>query len=157
MRVIGRSWYQRAAGRQLWHLRREGPGIPASTGPASTGTAGAAPLGPGDPAEVLTYLSYRALSVTRVGAGRIGGQLTTHYHALLRRGDTGGFPADVWIDSRHRIRRARVVVIQSLPARHASPARGSQRRGNLTLTVQFSSFGVPVTVTAPPAAQVTTH
>jgi hypothetical protein len=161
VRIIGRSWYQRAAGQRLWHLRREGPLVPAGTGPAGT-----APLVPGDPAEVLTILSYRALSVTRVGTERIGGQLTTHYHAVLRLGDTTGYPADVWIDGRHRILRARVVVIQSLPAQPASPgpggatatpARVGPRHGSLTLTVVFSSFGVPVTVTAPPAAQVTTH
>lgn len=160
--IIGRDWYQRPAGRRTW-LRLRVADAGSQAGTAANGTS---PLSPGDPAEILTYLNYPATSVTRVGTEHVGGVATVHYRAVLKNGDYGTIPADVWVDGQGRIRQAGVTLLEALPAPTASAAPGSAsgkpaapsgRRGSLHLTVAFWDFGAPARVSQPPAAQVTGH
>jgi LppX_LprAFG lipoprotein len=91
---------------------------------------------PQDPTQALARLKKLA-HVRVVGDETVDGVSTTHYHGSTRLGK-GTF--DVWVGKDDGyVRRIQ--------------AASNDTRGTGTVTVTFSDFGKPVTVTLPPAAQ----
>jgi hypothetical protein len=122
------------------------------------------PQGGNDPSQGLALL-FGAAGVTKVGSASIRGVPTTHYHGtmdltkaaqqlspqyrnlyestLKALGSTvKSLPADLWIDDLGRLRRIS----------YAMKLAGATTK----TTVDYFSFGTPVSVQIPPADQVTT-
>jgi len=120
-----------------------------------------------DPSQYLSYLRSTG-QVKKIGTETVQGVSTTHYHAIINLQQvakklgqlspaaktgfqgllktTGSFniPVDVWIDGNNMVRQERVSYGSSTGT---TPF-------NLTLTLDLSNFGTPVSVTPPPASQV---
>lgn len=116
----------------------------------------------GDPGQVLTLLQRLGAQVTDVGPADIGGVATTHYRGsvdltspstsgsstgngafgrgLAKLFGFGAVPVDVWVDSDGRARQVQVTLSLFGVAVSAQE--------------DFSDFGTPVVVDAPPAGQV---
>ena len=104
----------------------------------------------GDPTQYLQYLEAVKDS-KQMGTERVNGVETTHWRAtvdvgklskdLAKQAGVDTIPVDAWIDGDGRVRRQVMAW--------------SQQQGSMAITVDFVRFGVPVEVTAPPAAQVT--
>ena len=127
------------------------------------------------PADLLSFVSSAATNVKNLGTATIGGIRTTRYQMTLDlakaisraqpaaqgrlRGlaallGTSAIPADVWVDGKGLVRRIQVKLAVP-PAKPGQPAASPGGSGfPATETVTYSDFGVPVQVTAPPAAQV---
>jgi hypothetical protein len=132
------------------------------------------PLGAtSDPTATLEQLR-RVGNVTRVGADQVRGEKTDHYRAdvdltkatptatpeqkakldeLISALGTSTLPTDVWIDHDGRLRRMRMDMTMTPPAR-AGVANALP--GSVSMTMQFDlfDFGTEVDAVAPPADQV---
>lgn len=127
-----------------------------------------------DPSKQLDFLEGVTGTVTTVGAESVGGVSTTHYRFAssldkvlqnLPASDQPGFQqvvtalgssnamVDVWIDGQGLVRQ---VSFALTPSPTATPS-GDSTLGNISThaTIAFSNFGAPVTITVPPASQVT--
>ena len=147
-----------------------GPGMPGDL--AASGLGGALPglpgAGNGNPADLLESLTAISGSVKKQGTATIGGVLVTQYRvkidlakAAARLPDwerssfkefTQGLgastiPVDVWVDSHDLVRRTREAL--PMPSDPSTP-----KDTVITQTTDFYDFGVPVRVSAPPAAEV---
>jgi len=120
-----------------------------------------------DPADLLAALKAASSSVTRLGASVIRGVPVTGFalkidsakaatipgtdravvEAMLKSFGAAELPVDVWVDGQNLVRREELKF--PLPGASGAPAGTT-----LTLTTDFYDFGVPVRVSAPPAAQV---
>jgi len=123
---------------------------------------------PADPADLLASLTAASSSVTKLGASTIRGVPVTGFAltinpakatakvsaadkagimAFLKSLGSAAIPVDVWVDSRNLVRRERLSL---------TPAGGSGAPAgtSVVLTTDFYDFGVPVHVSAPPAAEV---
>lgn len=127
-----------------------------------------------DPSTFLQYLRGASGEVTEVGKERVGGADTTWYslsvdvekaaadapaeqRATIRQiVETFGIrtiPTEVWIDGEGRARRVKQVFDYTKAAGGGKiPADALPR--SVTMTLEFSDFGTPVTVTVPPASEV---
>lgn len=65
---------------------------------------------------------------------------------------TGTIPVDVWVDSQNLVRQMQVT--QHLPGGAGTPSGAGTPATVVTQTIDFYDFGVPVRVSAPPAAEV---
>ena len=128
-----------------------------------------AQLNQGDPSGTLAYLTATG-EVTKVGTEQVNGVSTTHYHAVVdldkvvqqapaadqaalqqsvdklkEQLGTSTLPIDVWIGD------------DGLPARikYDVKVSVSGQESASVLQMDFTDWGVPVTVTPPPADQVT--
>ena len=129
-----------------------------------------APLGagPADPAGLLASLTAASSSVTKLGASMIRGVPVTGFAltidpakaaakvsaadkdgilAFLKSLGSAAIPVDVWVDGQNLVRREKLSL---------TPAGGSGAPAgtSVVLTTDFYDFGVPVHVSAPPAAEV---
>jgi hypothetical protein len=129
----------------------------------------------GDPSAILGYLKGAGADVTTVGHEAIDGTDTTHVHATLSMGqalDAAGadraklaeslkkmpagigdavesltLPVDVYVDADGFVRRIAITI-------DTSTVSGSSGHGmTMTMTVDYSDFGQPVTITEPTADQ----
>lgn len=129
------------------------------------------PFGGGaDPADLLASLTAISSSVAKLGTSTVRGVPVTGYLVKIdpakaaaqvphqqRAGmrdfarllGRGAIPVQVWVDGQNLVRRVRLSL--HLPGGMGAP--GSARMVQVT---DFYAFGVPVHVSAPPAAQVTT-
>jgi hypothetical protein len=126
----------------------------------------------GSPADLLASLTAIAGSERIIGATSIRGVPVTEYQvnidpakmaakvpsrerASLSQFATsfgkGSVPVDVWVDHQNLVRQVRLSV--RMPGQAGEPA--SVGKMELAVTIDFFDFGVPVRVSAPPAAQVT--
>lgn len=131
-----------------------------------------------DPGQYLSYLGGVADDVTVVGKDDVHGDTTTKYHATidmaraLQRHDlpdalrrrlaavAPGFasakiPTDVWIDTQGRVRKLTMTIaladiMKGSPLASSIPAGATE-----TVSLEYSGFGTPVHVVAPPANEVT--
>jgi hypothetical protein len=124
----------------------------------------------GDPSHILQSLRSASESVVNEGQQRVNGFETTHYQAqlsLARLADglppaqrtaenqalstleralpAGQFPADVWIDEHHLVRRVLMSLTLALP-------NGPSVQE--TVTVELGHYGPQRLPAAPPADQV---
>ncbi len=145
-----------------------GSGMPGD--PASSGLGGVLPVplgaGNGDPADFLASLTAISGSVTKQGTATIRGVPVTEYRVtadlakaaarlpgwrrasfreFTQRLGTGTVPVNVWVDSRNQVRRMREAL--RMPG-------GTPAGAVVTQTTDFYDFGLPVRVSAPPAAEV---
>ena len=127
------------------------------------------PLGGGtDPADLLASLTAISSSVTNLGTTTIRGVQVAGYSVDIdpakaaarvpsweRAGflgfasslGTGAIPVEVWVDQQNLVRRVKLSL--HLPGGSGAPA--SERMVQVT---DFYDFGVPVRVSAPPAAEI---
>jgi hypothetical protein len=127
------------------------------------------PLGGGtDPADLLASLTAISSSVTNLGTATIRGVQVAGYRVDIdpakaaarvpsreRAGflgfasslGPGAIPVEVWVDQQNLVRRVKLSL--HLPGGSGAPA--SERVVQVT---DFYDFGVPVRVSAPPAAQI---
>ena len=121
-----------------------------------------------NPADLLSSLTAISTSVTRLGTATVRGVQVTGYRvnidpakvaARLPRARRAGFrdfasilgngsiPVDVWVDGQNLVRQLRVTL-------HLPGGTGAPAHAQIVQTTDFSDYGAPVHVTAPPAAQV---
>lgn len=127
------------------------------------------PFGGGiDPADLLASLTAISSSVTKLGTTTIRGVRVTGYRVVIDpakaaarvsgwqraalRGfakltGPGGIPVQVWVDGQNLVRRVQLSLRP--PSGEGAPASA-----RLVQATDFYDFGVPVRVSAPPAAQV---
>jgi len=122
-----------------------------------------------DPSQYVAFLAG-ASGVTKVGEDSVRGVATTHYHANLDLNKAVSklpsqfqafyqavlnatsskvrsvFPADMWIDGQGRLRRMSYTITTTT----------SKGTNTAKTTIDYFSFGAPVSVQVPPADQVTT-
>jgi hypothetical protein len=142
---------------------------------AGLGTSPLTALGGGaDPADLLASLTAASSSVTRLGTSAIRGVPVTEFRVSIdpakaaarlpgweRAGflefahtlGSGAIPVDVWLDGQNLVRQ--VTFSLNLPAGLGAPAgTGGPADERVVESTDFYDFGVPVRVSAPPAAQV---
>jgi hypothetical protein len=117
-------------------------------------------------AETFAPLEHGVVSVRRLGRQTVAGAQATHYRAIIdvKRAaravpaygkqvtaveratgvELGRSPYDVWVGGDGRIRQMRFVA----------PTVAGGVRGTSTQTITFLSYNRPVTIAAPPRAQV---
>lgn len=120
-----------------------------------------------DPASLLAALTAVSSSVTKLGPSVIRGVPVTGYaltidaakaaalpganradvEELLKSFGGSEIPVDVWVDGQSLVRRERLTLTP--PTGSGAPADTKY-----TLTTDFYDFGVPVRISAPPAAEV---
>jgi hypothetical protein len=126
-----------------------------------------------DPTQVLSLLEADSSGVTEVGPATIDGAATTEYRAvvdpakveagapaavkqlLARASQASGLtsvPIDVWVDGQGLARQITEDVTTTPPASSGGSSAGPVK---LDLTMNLSNYGQPVSVTVPPASQVT--
>jgi hypothetical protein len=118
------------------------------------------------PTESASALRAGLVGTVRVGAETVAGAPATHYHSLLdldrearlqprlraavrKAEQLAGVralrvPYDVWVGRDGRVRQVR----------NAYPGKTAGVRTSTTVTVTYLAYNVPVTISAPPAAQV---
>jgi hypothetical protein len=117
------------------------------------------------PTQTFSYLESVSNHVRQVGRTTVGGVTTTKYDATISLTKTAGtktpqvkaaiakleselhrssLPVQVWIDNQHRVRQISYQL--------SVPVAGG-KTSHIDLTLGVSSYGVPVTVKAPPASQ----
>lgn len=135
-------------------------------------TSALGPFGGPDPRDLLASLTAISRSVTKLGATVIRGVRVTGYRvsidpakaaARVPRWQRPGFrafarnlgraliPVEVWVDQQNLVRRVRLSLH---PPEGPSGMPRGLAGGRITQTVDFYDFGVPVRVSAPPAAAV---
>jgi hypothetical protein len=124
--------------------------------------------GNADPADLLASLTAVSSSVTKLGASTVRGVPVTGYRVIIdpekaaarlpgpeRAGflefaktlGPGTIPVDVWLDGQNLVRR--VTLSLRLPAGTGEPAGA-----RVVESTDYYDFGVPVRISAPPAAEV---
>jgi hypothetical protein len=128
--------------------------------------------GNGDPAQMLSTLEGESDSISVLGHALVRGVRTTHYHAVIdlskvarsaspslraaaRRSEARlaamlgkhRMPMDVWVGADGRVRR--------VAYRMSVPIAGTGSSTTTVVRMDMYAFGVPVHVTAPPAARTT--
>lgn len=126
-------------------------------------------LGSADPTEGLAFLQG-AKDVSVVGVEEVRGAKTTHYRATVdittalsklkgplkdaaarmqeRVEQPNAMPVEVWVDGSNRVVRSRMTV-------RTKASTGTDGKSSTSVvTSEMFDFGVPVTVTIPPADQV---
>lgn len=127
------------------------------------------PLSDNDPRRTLDYLRAVAGEIETLGTETVRGVATTHYRAavnlrtypelvpgeqreavqqavdrIVAQTGIGAVPVEVWVDGEQRVRRMRIELATGAGA---VPVASK-------VTMELFDYGVPVTVTAPPAAEV---
>jgi hypothetical protein len=120
-----------------------------------------------DPAGLLAALTAESSSVQKLGPSAVRGVPVTGYaltidsakaaalpgadradvESLLKSFDVPQFPVEVWVDGQNLVRREQLTLA-------LSGGLGAPAGSKLTLTTDFYDFGVPVHISAPPAAEV---
>ncbi len=125
-----------------------------------------------NPAQLLQYLKATSGGVKKVGTATIDGRATTEYHATIDLSKVPGvvpaaqrssvrqgiaaieqmtkvtrIPVDVWIDSRHLVRRMMMQFTEHIPSTSGTLS--------LAMTLDIPSYGRQPTPAFPPASQVT--
>src|SRR5215472_5395986 len=129
------------------------------------------PFGSGDPADLLASLTAISGSERKLGAATIRGVPVTGYQVNIdpakaaakvpnwerasfqqfaRSLGSGTIPVDVWVDDQDQVRRVRL----SLSSPEGTDVLGAPGKTKLVESTDYYDFGVPVHVTAPPAAEV---
>jgi hypothetical protein len=103
-----------------------------------------------DPAGQLASLSAISDDVRRIGVEAVRGVATTHYAGTLE--GPARHTVDVWLDGAGLVRR--VVVAIPLPKAVDGAVDGAGTAAVMKVQADFYGFGVPVSVAAPPQAQV---
>lgn len=127
-----------------------------------------------NPTQLLANLSQVSNSVTKVGTASVRGVPTTEYRAEVDLNKVAArdkakegakaaqvvkqqeqalgkhtLPVEVWIDSHKRVRQLQLQV--PIPAASAGASNGS---GSATIRMDFTAYGRPVSISAPPQRQV---
>jgi hypothetical protein len=133
-------------------------------------------FGATSPADLLTSLTAISGSVKKLGTGSVRGVAVTEYQvtinpqqaaraAKLPAAQRAGYQqfvaslggnaitADVWVDNANLVRRA-TLSMRLPPAMASGSGSNPGKNTRMTETTDFYDFGIPVRLSAPPAAQV---
>jgi hypothetical protein len=138
----------------------------------TSGGLGSSLLGPfgggADPADLLASLTAISSTFTRLGTSAVRGVPVTGFRvnidpakaaARVPRWERAGFlefartlgpgaiPVDVWVDGQNLVRRVSLSL-------HLPGGTGAPAGARIVQATDFYDFGVPVRVSAPPAAQI---
>jgi hypothetical protein len=129
------------------------------------------PFGGGNPADLLASLTAISGSERKLGAATIRGVPVTGYQVNIdpakaaarvpnwerasfqqfaKSLGSGTIPVDVWVDGQNQVRRVRL----SLSTPGGADVLGAPGKTKLVESTDYYDFGVPVHVSAPPAAEV---
>ena len=129
------------------------------------------PFGSGNPADLLASLMAISGSERRLGAATVRGVPVTgfgvnidpakaaarvpnweraSFQQFAKSLGSGTIPVDVWVDGQNQVRRVRL----SLSALGGTDLAGALGKTQLVESTDYYDFGVPVHVSAPPAAEV---
>ena len=129
------------------------------------------PFGSGNPADLLASLMAISGSERRLGAATVRGVPVTgfgvnidpakaaarvpnweraSFQQFAKSLGSGTIPVDVWVDGQNQVRRVRL----SLSALGSTALAGALGKTKLVESTDYYDFGVPVHVSAPPAAEV---
>jgi hypothetical protein len=136
---------------------------------AGLGSSLLGPFGGGtDPADLLASLTAISSSETRLGTSAIRGVAVTGFRVNIdpakaaarvpgweragfleftRTLGPGAIPVDVWVDGQNLVRRVSLSL-------HLPGGTGAPAGAHIVQATDFYDFGVPVRVSAPPAAQI---
>jgi hypothetical protein len=135
--------------------------------PTTTSTSG---VQLSNASDLLRVLAAKGAVITRTGSGTIGSTPVTRYSVKLNLADIAGqtsklgisasdseavqqllqngVSVDVYIDGANQIRRLSLQL--AVPATSTAPA------GQESVVVDFTNYGTPVAISAPPADQIAT-
>lgn len=128
---------------------------------------------PTDPSQMLSYLRGLGSDIVDDGPATIDGTPTTHYSATMNldtfakqenisadkiaqlRQALGGntVPMQLWLDGQNRLRQMSYDEKINAGAITGDASGAGSGTVDMAMTMNLSDFGVPVTVTAPPADQ----
>jgi hypothetical protein len=129
----------------------------------------------GDPTQALQFLQGSGADMVEVGKEQVRGEAVTHYRGTIDMDKAAAaappeqqqiylklaqlygqpLPIDVWIDGEERLRKVSYVVDLARLNLPPQATAGAKPTGNLSFTTELFDFGTPVSVTIPPADQVT--
>jgi hypothetical protein len=102
-------------------------------------------------------------SVTTIGTDDVRGQRSTHYHVTVdkplrgcetKAGSGSTIPIDVWLDSQGRLTRMQISLFTDNKVPPGFPTPQPQLTSEtIVTTIELYDFGVPVSVSAPPAEE----
>lgn len=130
-----------------------------------------------DPSQYLAYISAVSDDASREGDDATLGEPMVRYHATLdvakalrRDGIPAALrdrldalapafgslrvPMEIWVDAQGRVRKMQMQVFLADMLRGNSAASQIPGDATMTMTIEYSHFGVPVSVDAPPASDV---
>ncbi|WP_131745578.1 hypothetical protein [Frankia sp. Cppng1_Ct_nod] len=182
VRIIGNDLYRRTAPpsnapdstRWTRVIRASATTNPSGTGSGTTAQPGttAQSSNSDDTALRLGFLSGAATPVAAVGQEAVDGVQTTHYKLVVnletaaQRGSisaatveslrsllgTAMQPTEAWIDAAGLVRQIRITLTNA--ASGGTGSTSAAPRTEITRTVTYSDFGIPLNITAPPASQI---
>jgi hypothetical protein len=129
----------------------------------------------GDPTQALQFLRGAGADMVEVGKEQVRGEAVTHYRGTVDMNKAAAaappeqqqtyqklaqiyaqpLPVEVWIDGDGRLRKMTYAVDLSRLNLPPEATEGQKPTGNLNFTIELFDFGTPVSVTVPPADQVT--
>lgn len=164
------SFAQFAPGLKQW-VRISASDVAARGG---AGFPGVGTFGNQDPTSAIAFMNG-AHDVRSEGTAKVRGVETTHYtmtinlkdvlaklseaqrksygDSLTKMGVTE-LPMQAWVDAQGRARRISFTMDLSKTAKGSAVPASAPKSGAMTITMDLYDFGTPVTVTAPPAGQV---
>ena len=130
-----------------------------------------------DPSQYLAFISAVSDDARREGNDATLGEPTVRYHATLdiakalhREGIPAALrdrlvvlapafanlklPMEIWVDAQGRVRKMQMQMFLADMLRGTAAASQVPGDATMTMTIEYSDFGVPVTVEAPPAKDV---
>ena len=128
----------------------------------------------GDPTQALQFLRGAGADVAEVGKEPVRGEATTHYRGSIDMNKAAAaappeqqqafqklaqlyaqpLPVEVWIDGEGRLRKMTYAMDLSKLNPPPQATAGEKPTGSFTFTMELFEFGTPVSVTVPPADQV---
>ncbi len=129
----------------------------------------------GDPTQALQFLKGAGADMVEVGKEQVRGEVVTHYRGTIDMNKAAAaappeqqqtyqklaqiygqpLPVEAWVDGEGRLRKMTYAV--DLARLNLPPQAGAGQKptGNFNFTMELFDFGAPVSVTVPPADQVT--
>jgi hypothetical protein len=134
-------------------------------------SVGLRPETPPIPGQMLQLLHTSAASIRNLGPSTVDGVPTTHYQAELpltaleppnesalmaaeRELGATSLPIDFWVDGSQRLREMRLDVSVQNPSPQQQASSGISR-ATVGFDSTFSDYGVPVSISPPPASEIT--
>ncbi len=129
----------------------------------------------GDPTQALQFLRGSGADMVEVGQEQVRGEAVTHYRGTVDVNKAAAaappeqqqtyqklaqifgqpLPVEVWIDGEERLRKMTYSVDLAKLELPPQATAGQKPTGTYSFTVELFDFGTPVSVTVPPADQVT--
>ncbi len=131
----------------------------------------------GDPTQALQFLRGAGADMVEVGKEQVRGEAVTHYRGTVDMNKAAAaappeqqqtyrklaqiyaqpLPVEAWIDGDGRLRKMTYAVDLAKLNLPPETTQGEKPTGNLNFSIELFDFGTPVSVTVPPADQVSDY